>query len=112
VPWGIFCQKRLESGVLKLHSGRFYQKIVQKRENLNKILVKPPTVHTKTPKIGPNLTQLFATLTKTIGFPKKINKKLVFCQILTFHSTVESFPSKILGNVSFSQKKKFNFGQI
>ena len=76
MPWGIFCQKRLESGVLKLHSGRFYQKIVQKRENLNKILVKPPTVHTKTPKIGPNLTQLFATLTQTQGFTKKKERLL------------------------------------
>jgi hypothetical protein len=61
VPWGIFLQKCLISSVLKIHSGRFSKKIVQKRENLSKILVKSPTVRTKIPKIGPFFRYLFAT---------------------------------------------------
>ena len=65
VPWEVFLQKCLISSVLKIHSGRFYPKLVQKRENLSKILVKSPTVHTKIPKIGPFFQYLFATMAYT-----------------------------------------------
>ena len=105
VPWGVFLQKCLISSVFKLHSGRFDPKIVQKRENLTKILVKSPTVHTKIPKIGPFFHYLFATLTKTLGYPKKKRKRFNLGQILTIHSTVGSFPSKMLENLRFSRKK-------
>ena len=71
------------------------------KQNLNKILIKSPTVRTKIPKNGPNLTDLFATMAYTLGFSKKKKKKANLGQILTIHSTVGSFPAKMLENLSF-----------
>ena len=50
-----------------MHStvGSFLPKMLEIKQNLNKILVKSPTVRTKIPKNGPNLTHLFATMAYT-----------------------------------------------
>ena len=79
-----------------MHStgGSFLPKMLEIKQNLNKILVKSPTVRTKISKIRPNFTHLFATLTKTQGFTKE---KKVFGKMAKISKNLE-FLNKISKN--------------
>ena len=61
--YGFTQEKKMRIDKIRLFLGVFEQKFV-----------KFTIVRTKITKIGPNLTQLFATLTKTQGFTKKKKK--------------------------------------